>query len=188
MHRVVAILCAASAALVAQAPEYTKDGAMVLPKDYREWIFLSSGLGMTYGPLGDANRDRPPTFDNVFVNPAAYKSFLEHGTWPDKTILILEVRSSLSKGSINTGGHYQNDIVGIEAHVKDSRFPGKWAFFGFRPSATTGSEIRGSACQSCHSRTGAVDDTFVQFYPTLLEVARAKGTLTPAYLSSEKRQ
>jgi hypothetical protein len=30
-----------------------------------------------------------------------------------------------------------------------------------------------------------VDTTFVQFYPTLLPIARAKGTLTPAYLKEE---
>jgi hypothetical protein len=27
-----------------------------------------------------------------------------------------------------------------------------------------------------------VENTFVQFYPTLLEVAKAKGTLNPAFL------
>ena len=32
-------------------------------------------------------------------------------------------------------------------------------------------------CYSCHSENGAVDNTFVQFYPTMLEVARKMGTL-----------
>ena len=42
---------------VVDGPEYTKDGKLSRPLNYREWIFLSSGLGMTYGPLaspGDA--------------------------------------------------------------------------------------------------------------------------------------
>jgi hypothetical protein len=30
-----------------------------------------------------------------------------------------------------------------------------------------------------------VDTTFVQFYPTLLPIAKAKGTLTSAYLKEE---
>ena len=25
-----------------------------LPKDYREWVFMSSGVGMTYGPAAAA--------------------------------------------------------------------------------------------------------------------------------------
>ena len=33
------------------------------------------------------------------------------------------------------------------------------------------------ACYSCHLEHGAVDTTFVQFYPTLLEIATQKGTL-----------
>ena len=27
-----------------------------MPSHYREWVFLSSGLGMTYGPAAEANR------------------------------------------------------------------------------------------------------------------------------------
>ena len=63
-------------------PQYTADGQLVFPKDYREWVFLSSGLGMTYGPAGAAANEAP-RFDNVFVNRSAYKSFLASGRWPD---------------------------------------------------------------------------------------------------------
>jgi len=38
-------------------------------------------------------------FDNVFVNPEAYKAFVETGAWPDKTVLFLEVRGAKDKGS-----------------------------------------------------------------------------------------
>ena len=37
-------------------------------------------------------------------------------------------------------------------------------------------------CYSCHAEHAAVDTTFVQFYPTLLPIAKGKGTLSPAYL------
>ena len=162
------------------APEFTKDGRLVRPADYREWVYLSSGLGMTYGPVAEANPARSPNFDNVFVTPAAYRSFLKNGTWPDRTMFILEVRSSVSKGSINNGGHYQSDMVAIEAEVKDARFPGKWAFFGFERSGDPAKQIPTTAsCYSCHAKNGAVDNTFVQFYPTLLPVAKEKGTLSP---------
>jgi acyl carrier protein phosphodiesterase len=38
-------------------------------------------------------------------------------------------------------------------------------------------------CYSCHQQHAAVDTTFVQFYPTLLAVAKDKGTLSKAYVS-----
>ncbi|HLJ17200.1 MAG TPA: cytochrome P460 family protein [Bryobacteraceae bacterium] len=158
---------------IADGPRYTSDGRMMLPAHYREWVFLSSGLGMTYGPAGRTDAAGNPRFDNVFASPSAYKSFLRTGKWPDKTILMLEVRNSASNLSINTSGHVQTDFLGVEAHVKDAaRFPGGWAFFGFAKSNTAAIIPHSANCYSCHSEHGAVDTTFVQFYPTLLEAAQ----------------
>ena len=162
-------------------PEYSKDGRLQFPKNYREWIYLSSGLGMNYGPTM-AGMDHV-MFDNVFVNPEAYHSFLETGTWPDKTVMVLENRGAESKGSINKSGHYQStDLMGVEVHIKDtSHFPGKWAFVTF--DSDQGDLVPPAAtCYSCHADHAAVDTTFVQFYPTLLPIAKAKGTLSAAYL------
>jgi hypothetical protein len=166
-----------------QGPRFSSDGGLMRPDNYREWVFLSSGLGMTYGSVASTASAADPRFDNVFVAPEAYRAFLKSGTWPDKTIFALEIRSSASRGSINKGGHYQESAVGLEVEVKDeSRFPNKWAFFDFSsPEAKTATPIpTGASCYSCHSANGAVDNTFVQFYPTLLPVAKAKGTFKPA--------
>ncbi len=162
-------------------PHFANDGQLIRPGNYREWVFLSSGLGMTYGNPSEtaANALQSPHFDNVFVTAQAYKSFLRTGMWPDKTMLALEVRSSASKGSINKGGHYQADVVRVEFHVKDqSRFTNGWEFFSFdAPSVRTAKPVAASAgCQACHAKNGAVDNTFVQFYPTLIPAAKAKGT------------
>ena len=160
-------------------PRFTSDGQLIRPDNYREWIYLSSGLGMTYGVVQTVvNTVVGDRFDNVFVTPQAYKAFLQTGRWPDKTMFILEVRSSATKGSINRGGHYQEDVAGLEAHVKDeARFPNKWAFFDLGTSARAAKPLAANSdCQTCHAKGGAVDDTFVQFYPTLLPVAKAKGT------------
>jgi hypothetical protein len=87
------------------------------------------------------------------------------------------VRSSQSKASINKDGRFQSDVVAIEAEVKDG---GKWKFYGFGTGNPTAKQIPATAtCYSCHGQHGAVDNTFVQFYPTLLSVAKAKGTLKP---------
>lgn len=178
---VVSLLFVSLSPLRAQSsdPRFTSDGQLMRPDNYREWIYLSSGLGMTYGVVETAvNAVVGDRFDNVFVTPQAYRAFLQTGTWPDKTMFILEVRSSTTKGSINRGGHYQEGVVGLEAHVKDTaRFPNGWAFFSLSTAAPTAKPLpANSACQTCHSKNGAVDNTFVQFYPSLLPVAMAKGT------------
>jgi len=171
-----------SAPLPPSGPEYTSDNQLKLPEDYRTWIYLSTGFDMSYDP-GGINMDHH-LFDNVFVNPEAYKAFLETGTWPDKTMLVLEVRKAEGKGSINQKGNFQStETMGLEVHVKDeARFPGKWAFFGFDDTKTAKMVPTEAACYSCHSQHGAVDTTFVQFYPTLLPIAKAKGTLSHSYL------
>src|SRR5262245_48713237 len=73
------------------APSFTSDGQLARPLDYRSWVFVTSGLGMTYGPAKPAE-GRPPLFDNVFVTRDAYAAFLKTGTWPDKTMFVLEGR------------------------------------------------------------------------------------------------
>ena len=163
-------------------PEYTSDGQMRLPEDYRQWVYLTTGFDMSYS--ANAMQMDHHMFDNVFVNPESYKAFVETGTWPDKTMLVLEVRKAEGRGSINQKGNYQGtDRMGLEVHVKDSsRFSGKWAFFGFDESKTAKMTPTDMACYSCHSDHGAVDSTFVQFYPTLLPIAQAKGTLSAGYV------
>ena len=162
------------------SPEYTSDGQMKFPQQYREWVYLSTGFDMSYNAKADTKMDHH-MFDNVFVNPEAYAAFLETGTWPDKTTFVLEARRAEGKGSINQKGNYQTDVMGREIHVKDARFPGKWAFFGFEGVKPAKMIPATADCYSCHSEHGAVDTTFVQFYPTLLPIAKAKGTLAASY-------
>ena len=159
------------------APSYTDDGKLQLPADYREWIFLSSGLDMSYSE--SPSMADHSMFDNVFADPASYRSFVRTGSWPEGTMLLMETRGASEKGSINRHGRYQaGGVMGIEIHVKDSkRFVGGWAFFGFEGKELAKVRPASEACYSCHREHGAVDTTFVQFYPTLLEIATAKGTL-----------
>ena len=167
-------------------PEYTSDGQLRLPKNYREWVYLSSGFDMGYNPGEQRERH---VFDNVFVNPEAWRGFLASGKWPDKTVLVLEFRRAENVGSINKQGNFQTAALRVEAHVKDqARFAGKWVFFGFSAGdagATAKMTPLSADCYSCHSEHGAVDTTFVQFYPTLLPIAKEKGTLEAAYQKEE---
>jgi hypothetical protein len=173
----------AALAASAQRPLYDKNGNLLGPANYREWVYLTSGIDMSY--TAGANPDHS-MFDNVFVNREAYEDFLKTGTWPDKTEIVLEVREAKSRGSINLRGHYQGaELMGFEVHVKDeARFPDKWAFFDFDSPSGTGTLIPQKApCYSCHTAHGAVDTTFVQFYPTLLPIAEEKHTLSKAFVN-----
>ena len=167
-----AVLLALCLAAAAMAQQYTKDGELVFPKDYRQWIFLSSGIGMTYA----GGESQNPAFENVFVNPEAYRQFLKTGTWPDKTVMLLEARASESRVSINKDGRVQTNLVAIEAHVKDAAHGG-WAFYAFHDGGDKGKLFPKTAnCYSCHEQNGATDTTFVQFYPTLIETSKKYGT------------
>jgi Cytochrome P460 len=164
-------------------PRYEKTTNLVRPPDYREWVFLSAGLGMEYDPMPGATGSQ--SFGNVFVNPSSYRAFMKTGKWPDKTIFVLEFRASTSEGSINKAGRFQSQLVALEAEVKDSRFPDGWAFFNFTQKGSitnTAEPVPVSAgCVECHTKNTAVERTFVQFYPTLLEVARKMGTVKPGF-------
>lgn len=167
-----------SSALRPSAVRFTPDHRLQFPSDYREWIFLSSGLGMTYGPA--ANPNGSPLFDNVFVEPQAYREFSRTGVWPDQTVFALEVRSAASEGSINRGGHFQKDIRAVEVEVKDKRLTETegWGYFAFDEKREPAAQLpRTAACYACHSVNGAVEHTFVQFYPTLIGIAGAHKTL-----------
>lgn len=171
-------------------PQYRNETSLVRPDDYREWQFLSSGLGMTYESEARdfaGAESRPQRFQNVFVNRSSYGSFVETGSWPDGTVFVLEIRAAASEVSINRAGRFQTELVALEAEVKDSRFADGWAFFDFGRAAglrdvaepLTGDRV--ARCIECHTEHTAVERTFVQFYPTLLEVAREKGTLRPGF-------
>ena len=175
----------------ADGVRYAADGKVIRPVNYREWAFVTSGIGMTYGPAQPA-ANRPPLFDNVFVNPTSYREFLRTGAWPDKTMFVLEIRRAEENVSINNGGRTQGEIVAMEAAVKDvQRFPdGGWGYFSFDSReglVESANPLPSTAtCYNCHRNNTAVENTFVQFYPTLMEVARKMGTVKTTYDPTKK--
>ena len=170
------ILALMIAALSGQAQQYTKNGELLLPSDYRQWDFLSSSVSMSYpeeGPGGHA------MFGNLFVQPSARKQFGNTGVWPDKTILLMELRgvgTAQTDSFLNKDAQFQTDLMGYEAHVKDSS-RGGWAFYFIPKDAASGKAFEKTAkCFACHQDHGAADTTFVQYYPTLIDAAKKHGT------------
>jgi len=163
-------------------PAYTPDGSLVRPAQYREWVFLSAGIDMSYSAA--AMQMDYSMFDNVFADPASWRAFQQTGRWPDGTMLALEVRGAQGHGSINKHGQFQaGPVMGLELHVHDThRFRDGWGFFAFGADGPGKPIPVNAACYACHQAHAAVDTTFVQFYPTLLPIAERLKTFSEAYL------
>jgi len=177
---------AAPATPTSDGPAFTGEKELKFPAQYREWVFAGSGVDMSYDLKEEVSNHS--VFNTVFVNPASYREFMKTGTWPDGTALVLENRGAVHGGehqaSLNKHGLTQtNELMGLEVHVKDASQPGGWGFYSFNSEKPTRIIPQTAPCYSCHQQHAAVDTTFVQFYPTLLEVAKAKGTLSKAYVS-----
>jgi tetratricopeptide (TPR) repeat protein len=156
-------------------PVYTSGGELVLPASYRDWVFLTSGYGMNYSNGGGDN----PMFTNVYVSPEAYQRFKANAKWPDKSMFVVEIYSATTHGSINKAGHYQDAFMGLDVEVKDSSRPNEWSYYNFEPNATSAAVIGNGGCNKCHTDNAAVEHTFVQFYPTLLDFSLEKGVVKP---------
>jgi hypothetical protein len=194
---IAVVVVSGLAGMAASAPQAATDGAarfdaedrFIPPTDYRDWVFLSSGMDMSYSPVAMAHPDRH-SFNNTFVPRAAYEAFKRDGKWPDKTVIMLEERGGTAKGSINQHGVFQSgEPLGAEAHVKDeARFKGGWGFFDASSGRPAKMIPYQAACYTCHQDHAAADTTFVQFYPTLLPVATRLGMLNPRYVAETRAE
>ena len=167
------------------AAAFADGNALERPRDTRELVYLTSGLGMNYGPARDL-AGRTPSFTNVLVTPEAYRTFMQTGVWPEGTAFFLEVRKGMEQVSITQQGATQGEQLALEAAVKDTkRFPdGGWAYFDFGKDgkdARAQPLARTASCYGCHARHGAVEWTFTQFYPDQFALAQQKGTVRKDY-------
>jgi len=168
--RNLALLFILAAAVGAEEPRFAGE-QMLRPQSYREWVFVGSSLGMSYNEDGAAKKQQ--NYHVVFLEPGAWKHYQKTGTFPEKTMLMMEVYSAGQKESINRAGSFADDFLRVEAAVKDSaRFDGGWAYFDFGGPAAGGLKERSTAfakdrCWSCHNEHGGTDNVFTQFYPVL---------------------
>ena len=156
-------------------PQYTNGGELKLPRKFREWIFVGAALGLRYsdhGPYQDEEK-----FTNVYITPPAFAEFQRTGTFPEKTMLAMAVYRQNKKqpqGKLKLQGLYEGEFLAVELAVKDRvNSDDAWSYFDFSPEEGQ-NELRKSAkafatnkCFDCHAEHGAVDNVFVQFYPTL---------------------
>ena len=150
-------------------PQYNDKGELARPRDYQQWTFVGSSMGLSYATATPARQ--PGLIHNVHMQPEAYRTFVETGKIPEKTMMILTLYNPEQKVSPSLHGYFQGDLVATEVAVKDSaRFKEGWAYFDFGG----GEKIRESAaaqaperCHACHAKHAAKDNVFVQFYPAM---------------------
>lgn len=168
----------------AHHPEYTHAGELIVPKGYRNWVFVGANLSPVYKkdlPGGPIRREieeaQPGSFHQIYINPEAYRTYLETQKFPESTMLIMEVYSAGTKDpkGFLSAGKFEDKRVGFEMAVKDSRRPGggvPWAYYDFkldanrRPSGSAQAKPDGK-CYDCHLKHAGDDNVWVQFYPAL---------------------
>src|ERR1700719_4553001 len=124
-------------------PRYTSDGHLLLPEDFQTWIFVGSNLGLGYSDslsvntLLERSRQDVPRYHNVYINPEAYLVYLRNGTFPDKTMLVMDVYAAESKEpkGVVDNGTFNGARIGIEVAVKNKNRPDgeliNWAYYDF---------------------------------------------------------
>ncbi len=182
------LLSACSGAANAESAEiveakFTSSGAVEIPENWREWIFIGTPLTPNALNGGEAPF---PEFHNVYIEPSAYKHFVKTGEWAEGTQIAKELVSVRPNNNAPDGssqevsgrGYFQGEFNGLELTVKDNkRFsgePGGWAYFTFghqpEPYNQTAEASPTEACNVCHEVGAETDFVFTQFYPVVRAV------------------
>lgn len=152
-------------------PSYDDEGALNIPVGYREWVFVGASLGLSYSE--EIKREGPGRFHHIYMQPESYRQYRDEGTFPEKTMLVMENYSAGSKENPNLHGHFEDERVGLEVALKDSeQFEDGWAYFNFTTAKGLGQTAKAfpkAACYDCHAEHAQDDNVFVQFYPILRE-------------------
>jgi hypothetical protein len=165
-------------------PQYTQSGDLLLPKNYREWMFV--GTPLTPNALNDGHANFPE-YHNVYIEPCSYEKYLKTGVFPDGTIFYKELQLTLagenpdgSRTEPSGRGYFPGALNGADVTVKDSkRFAetGGWGYFDFNhfepKLASTNAQAK-SECAFCHIASAKRDEVWTQFYRALDEVPLPK--------------
>jgi hypothetical protein len=151
---------------------FNAKGELMMPKDYRQWVFVGAPV-----TPNDMNNGKAafPEFHDVYIDPASFAAYKKKGLFPDGTVIVKELVSVGEKSAASGSGYFPGDFIGIAVSVKDGkRFakePGHWAYFSFmgeNGKALSSAKAQATeACNTCHEKNAAADWVFTQYYPVL---------------------
>ena len=154
-----------------QMPKFTASGALLRPEGWEMWVMVGASTGLSYNenarPAADGS---PGMFHNVYLQPWAYKQFMQTRTFPEGTMFVLSFFESSRKATPARAGFYEGDqMPGFEVHLKwKGTDKTGWGFYNFGDSTASADMIPGAAsCYTCHATEAAHDHVFTQFYPPL---------------------
>lgn len=162
------------------APQWTAQGELLQPKDFREWVFIGAPLTPHGLNNGKANF---PEFHNVYVQPSAFKAYRATGKWPEGTMMVKELQLVDGPEEFKDGsrfepsgrGYFPGAVNGLDVAVKDSkRFANSknWGYFNFNHSAPP--YLKSAAarpigeCAGCHIANAHEDMVYVKLYKPIL--------------------
>jgi hypothetical protein len=150
-----------------------KDGELVRPTGYREWVYV--GTPVTPNDMNDG-KAAFPEHHNVYIDPDSWAHWKETGEFREDTILIKELVSVGTKAAVSGKGYFQGDYIGLEATIKSKAHfpdePGNWAYYSFTTPdhatlTATATPFPAASCNACHAAAAADDFVFTQYYPVL---------------------
>ncbi len=153
-------------------PMFTKDGELLMPKNFRQWVFV--GAPVTPNDMNNGSAAFPE-FHDVYIDPISFNAYRKTGKFPDGTIFVKELASVGAKSAASGNGYFPGEFIGVAAAVKDSkRFAkehGNWAYFKFIGAdgkALAEAKMQPTEnCNECQQKNAAEDWVFTQFYPVL---------------------
>jgi hypothetical protein len=158
---------------------FTKDGDLVLPAGFREWVFMGGPITPNSLNGGEAPF---PEFHDVYIERGNLLYYQQYGNFPEGTVLVKELvlaqKGQYPDGSLDSAsgrGYFPSELYGIDVMVKDSkRFANtnKWGFFTFGhqapPYRASAKVMPAAECASCHiAGVAKTDMVWVQYYPLL---------------------
>jgi len=173
-----------SGAVAASPARYAEDGKLMLPENWREWVFIGSPTSPDSMNSGEAY---VPGFKYVYIDPESFAHWKKTGQFRDGTMIVQERLEVVEAEYINNHALVPGDFLGLMAMVKDvERYPDTvWGFFSFgRPPYGEQVPEIGSmdnlGCAGCHYEADQ-DWVFTRFYPILkaAKPTRAASAVNP---------
>jgi hypothetical protein len=144
---------------------------LLLPANYRTWVAISSTTP------GLPKHEHRHLAGKLYVEPGSWERFKKTGVWPNRTVIVLELKSGepVPKGAC--------EIMGLEAAVKDdSRFPDPWSYYGITYDGPPALGQVKPAVGGCTDGSHA-DTMLTMVFPTLRAMINAKpSTVSPGLL------
>ena len=168
----LAMLCSASLLASEKSTrmgfDAIKKNELLLPSNYRNWVALAPKA------LGMPKHSNKRVVSKLYVDPSSYEQFAKTGSWPNKTVIVMELLTNKApvKGQCN--------VMGLEAAVKDgASFADPWTYYGIVYSREKEQQtVEPIACVDCDN---PADSMLTMAFPTLRAVINAKpGHVTPS--------